>query len=141
MADLSPTAASVKLKSGGTPIPGVAGATIVRGDAVYLDASVNKYKLADNNVSDAVAKAVGIALNDAADGQPIDVAGRGVIEGMGCVNGVAYFVSVNAGKIAPHADLASTNRMFFLGQGSSVAGELFFQPLVLAAATVVPAVP
>jgi hypothetical protein len=65
------------------------------------------------------AVAVGIALNDAADGQPISyLVSGGIDPGATVAVGTVYVVSANAaGGIAPVSDLASTEYVTILGVG------------------------
>jgi hypothetical protein len=107
MADLAPTPANVVKYSGSTTRTGTAGAVIAAGDTLYLDGTTLKLAQADSLVK---AACVGIALNGAATGQPVNylVAG-GINPGCAVVVGTYYCVSDNAaGKIAPNADLGGT---------------------------------
>ena len=83
---------------------GVAGATIVAGQTVYLDTDANTYKLADCGAA-ATDAAVGFALTGASSGQPIKVLTDGSIAGTGFTAGEAYFLSTTAGDICLYADL------------------------------------
>jgi len=120
MADVSQTATSVEPVSG-TPKTGTAGASIVPGNVIYLDADTSKYKLADADASAAQAAAVGIATSYATDGSSVHFLGRGSIIDVGgtLVKGMPYFVSGTAGKIAPAADLATGDWSTFLGIAAS----------------------
>lgn len=124
MADLSITAASV-ISAAGSNIDrnGVAGATIAAGQAVYQDAADGRYKLADNNsVTAAVRNAVGIALNGAANGQPLAVhKGGDITIGAVLTPGVAYYLSDTPGGIGPVADLASGEYPTVLGIAKSAS--------------------
>ena len=120
MADLTVTAANVLLISG-TPFPDQrAGVAISQGDAVYQadDGTWLKAK-ASGTDREAGYNNYGIALSSAANvGGRLSVAGPGctVALGVGAV-GVVYVISATAGKIAPVADLVSTNRLTVLGVG------------------------
>lgn len=108
MTDLSLTASAVVAGSGASIVSGTAGATITAGQCVYLDASDTKYKLADcDSGTSAVRDVVGIALNGASDGQPIDVILQGDLTlGSVLTGGIPYFLSPTAGGICPIADIA-----------------------------------
>ena len=74
MTDIVITPASVIAGADASIDFGVAGQAITAGQVVYLETATNKLKLADNNATDIeVRTARGIALNGAADGQPIGV--------------------------------------------------------------------
>lgn len=121
MSDLTITAASVISGSGSTKKLGTAGATIAAGKVVYLDSSANKYKLADNNSGTAALRSpAGIALNGAADGQPLVVHEEGPIT-IGAVlePGAVYFLSDTPGGICAVADLGSGEYPTILGIAKS----------------------
>jgi hypothetical protein len=103
MADLSITAASVVLVSGGSATL-TAGATLTPGMSVYTDASGKAQKSLNDTA--AHAKASGIVLNSATNGQPVTIATAGaqVTIGATVVAGAPYCVSSNAAGIAPEAD-------------------------------------
>jgi hypothetical protein len=116
VADVSVTAASV-VKTASTAIrAGIAGATITAGQPIYLDSTAsNKAKPADADAL-ATAAVVGIALNSASDGQPIDYATAGnVTYNSAFTVGQVYVASTNAGGIAPYADLGSGDYVTILG--------------------------
>lgn len=115
MADLSITAASVVASAKAKINRDYnAGATIARGDAVYLSGST----WAVGNVTDAAALTygtVGIALNDAASGQPLAVATYDpeFTPGATLTEGEIYVLSAS-GATAPEADLASGDNVVVL---------------------------
>lgn len=115
MADLTITAASVKLKNTGPFSAGTAGESIAQGEPVYLSSGL-AYRC-DNNDTAAKAVAVGIALLPASTGQTFLYAKNGAEIDLGATLTVAetYIVSANVGKIAPIGDLASTNYLTILG--------------------------
>lgn len=122
MPDLTPTAANVKAGTGAVVQQATAGATITAGQSIYLDASnSNKAKLADNNVTDAEAACVGVAINDSADGKPINYVNEGILLGMGATEGVIYVVSAAAGGVFTGTLLAG-NRVRIIGVGRSDGG-------------------
>jgi hypothetical protein len=104
-----------------TRVSGTAGATILAGQAVYLDSSVQKYLLADNNVALVEARrAVGIALNGASLNQPLTVQTSGPITiGGTLVAGAAYYLSANPGGLCPTADVLSGSAVCLIGLASS----------------------
>lgn len=113
MANYTLTAASVLASATAQKKLAVAGATITAGQAIYLDASdSNKAKLADANVSAAVAALAGIALNGASAGQPISYveADDDFTHGLTTVAaGDIIILSATAGAFCPAADLASAS--------------------------------
>jgi hypothetical protein len=121
MTNIVVTAASVVPGSNATRAVGSAGEAITAGQVVYFDTSVNKWKLADNNLATLGAtKAGGIALNGASLNQPVDVQTSGDITiGGTLVAGSAYYLSATAGAICPFADLVTTNSVCELGLAKS----------------------
>lgn len=119
MADLSITAANVVKYSNATTRTGTAGAAITAGDVLYLDTTM---KLAQADTATKAA-AVGIALNDAASGQPVVyLVSGGINPGATVAIGTVYVVSDNAaGAIAPVADLASEDYVTILGVGTTTS--------------------
>jgi hypothetical protein len=109
MADISITAANVKLVSG--PTKGrTAGATIVAGQVCYQAAATKKSGLADNDSATAEVRAVdGLALNGAAADQPVELAGNGAVVNVGAVltAGTDYYLSGTPGAICPRADVTT----------------------------------
>ena len=122
MADLAPTAASVVAEDGAvTKSEHIAGATIAAGDWLYMDtANSNVMKLAQADGTALEATVYGMALNSASTGQPVLVARAGDVD-FGCTITVAavYILSVNAGKIAPVADLVSSSYLSIVGYGTA----------------------
>jgi hypothetical protein len=123
MADLSITAASVVAGDDARITYGTAGATITAGQAVYKEAADDKFKLADcDSATAAVRSPVGIALNGAADGQPLAIVNKGPVTiGATLTAGVAYYLSPNAGGIAPVADLAAGDYPVIIGIATSTS--------------------
>lgn len=121
MADLSVTAANVLLTSGNATA-GMAGATITAGQSVYSDSTeaTNKIKAADANAL-ASGTVVGIALNGAATGQPIDYAPSGTTVNPGATTaaGTIYCVSETAGGIGTSTDIGSGVYMSVIGIGTA----------------------
>jgi hypothetical protein len=123
MADLTITAASVIAGSGADIEHGTAGATITAGQTVYRDAATGKYLLADSNSATAAARTPrGIALNGAANGQPLAILKGGPITiGATVTAGVAYYQSDTPGGICPVADVGSGEYSCVLGIATSAA--------------------
>lgn len=119
MADLAVTAAEVLPVGSYSSQVRTAGATIVAGDALYLDSS-NEWQLADANVSATLANATGIALNGGGSGQPVTAITAGTVDlgaAAGAAAGVVYVVSATAGNIAPDADVTTGAYLTILGVG------------------------
>lgn len=118
MADLSITAASVATSSTASiDRTGTAGEAITRGEPVYKDSSdSNEYKLAA--ATSTASNCYGIAMADAADGQPLPVCTKdpgGLTIGSTVVVGTVYVVSATAGGIAPIADMTTGDYVCVLG--------------------------
>jgi hypothetical protein len=114
MADISVTAANVLASANCAPDKSHNyGATVTAGQVVYLDSN-GKWQLTDANASAAGNNAnstIGIALVGGANNQPGVVATKDIYftPGATLTNGIAYYVSSNAGAIAPVADIAAGN--------------------------------
>jgi hypothetical protein len=121
MADLTITAANVLPGTGARLLRGTVGDTAVTaGMAVYRGAANSLFYPTEHGVSVAEANAVGIALNNAAPGQPTTIQAAGDIDiGATVAVGEIYCVSDNQGKIAPEADVTSGNYMTILGVGTA----------------------
>jgi len=121
MTDLTFTAASVLKGANAITENGTAGETITAGQPVYKSSTTNKYMKADSNSATAEAKtARGIALNGAADGQPLQILLKGDITiGATLTAGSAYYLSETAGGIQPAADLANGENVCLLGLAKS----------------------
>lgn len=124
MSDLSITAANVLAGTGADITRGTAGATITAGQAVYLDeATTGQWLLADSDSATVAARGsarFGIALNGAADGQPLAVqTGGDITIGATLVAGVAYYLSDAPGAICPFADLATGDFVTLVGIATS----------------------
>lgn len=109
MADLLITASAVLASSaGGT---GTAGVAITAGDVLALSGGALILADADAGADETAIqrKPVGIALNDAAAGQPVSYAKPGSEVALGAVltAGTAYYLSATAGGICPVADVTT----------------------------------
>ncbi len=123
MADLVITKANVIAGANPNIRRGTAGATVTAGQSVYEDATdSNSWKLADNDDTAAKAAAIGIAMNDALDGQPLQIITGGTL-GLGAIltTGTVYVVSSTPGGIAPWADLTSGEYITVLGVATSTS--------------------
>jgi hypothetical protein len=132
MVDLTITAASVLPGSNARKKAGTSGATIAAGKVVYLDSTTNTWLLADSDSATAAARGstddLGIALNGASAGQPVDVQVAGdVTLGAVMTAGVTYYLSDDPGGICPIADLATGDYYVVLGVAKSTS-VLAFDP-------------
>jgi len=123
MTDLTITAANVAKGANAVTEQGIAGETITAGQTVYRSSTTSKYMKADSNSGTAEAKtARGIALNGAADGQPLMIQKAGEITiGATLTAGAAYYLSETAGGIQPAADLGSGENVCLLGLAKSTS--------------------
>lgn len=123
MADLTITAASVLKGSSAQTEHGTSGATVTAGQPVYLDTAAGRYELSDANSATPAARGVrGIALNGAADGQPLTIARSGPVTiGATLTPGAAYYLSATAGGICPYADLTTGDEVVQIGLASSAS--------------------
>lgn len=121
MAAVTITAASIIPAASYAYVDTVAAATITRGQVCYLNSS-NQAALAQCDGTATEATIAGVALNDAGAGQPIRLQNGGSL-GMGTVltAGVPYCVGTTAGQIVPFADIASTNKVSYLGVASTTS--------------------
>lgn len=123
MADITVTAASVVKGANALTKHGTAGATITAGQTLYLDSTTGTLKLADANASAATADVVGIALNGASSGQPVEYVYEDddFTPGATVAAGTIYVLSGTAGGIAPAADLVTGMfaGILFVGKSTS----------------------
>lgn len=111
-ADLPITASAVVPSNQAQKANGVAGATIAAGETVFLQASDNKYYLADGNDTNKM-PVHGIAANSASAGQPITILVSDpnlTIGTHGQDLGTPFFQSANAGKVCPLEDVTTGNQ-------------------------------
>lgn len=123
MADLTITVASVKAQDGAKIEHGTAGATILAGQVVYLDAATNTYKLSDSNsATAAVRDEDGISLHASLANQPLAVCTSGPLNvGATLALGTTYYASETPGGIEPEADVGTGEFATILGQASSTS--------------------
>lgn len=101
---------------------GIAGAAITAGETLYINANVTPQTLllADADASATTAQLVGIALCNAAIGQPVTYLTNGPITiGATVVVGAIYILSATAGAICPVADLASGMYPVIIGSATT----------------------
>lgn len=121
MADLTQTPANVASGSGASTQTRNAAAAITAGDAVYVDSS-GTLSLCENDQTATEAACAGIALNDAAAGQPVVYQVSGQINiGATLTAGEVYVVGGAAGAIAPVADVVATEYMTIIGVAISTS--------------------
>jgi hypothetical protein len=119
MTDIVITAANVVQGGNAVVVHGVAGVAITAGQVVYLDSATGKWKLADANGTGTTHPG-GIALNNAAANQPIDVQTSGDITVGGTLTaGSRYYLSATPGGIMPEADLTTGDNVALLGLAKS----------------------
>lgn len=124
MADISVTAASVKVASATTRVQQVTyGGTVTHCQPLYSDSTdSNEYKPADADAA-ASSVAVGVSYTPGGDGDigHIVTSGRINVGGAHLTQGVPYFVSTNAGGICPYGDLASGDYVTYIGTAISTS--------------------
>ncbi len=123
MADLSITAANVKIKAATTTTRIVQfGETMTAGQAAYLKSSDQKYWKADANGSADTAAAKGVVLVGAAgDAYGLIVESGPTDLGATLTVGVPYIVSTTAGGIAPASDFAGYTSSWLTHLGYATA--------------------
>jgi len=121
MADLSQTAASVKLVVGQAVALGTAGETLTQGQPVYELAG--KWMRCDANDGLAKANCSGIVLTPAVTNDRVVVAKANSEINLGAtlVVGETYVVSTTVGAIAPIADLTTGHYVTILGTAKTAA--------------------
>lgn len=119
MADMVQTPASVAAGSGASYDSGLAGETIVAGNSLYRDPADSRMKLTDVNVAGKDICA-GMAVNGAANGQPVQFqTGGNINPGGTVVIGTIYVVSATAGGIAPSVDGVTGWKTSIFGIGTT----------------------
>lgn len=129
MTDMAVTSASVRALTshGAVVVPGVAGATLTVGNAVYQDTN-GKWQHADANVSAAVAAVTGI-LVESFDGETTVAADQacsicllGPVSGFDALDeGAFYYLSATVGRIADSFAGAGSFKKI-VGYGLNIAG-------------------
>lgn len=122
MANITITGANVVPAEGYGFVDKVAGATLTRGMPCYVSATTGQALIADANDTATKAEVVGIALQDAAAGQPVRLMTSGTLAfGTVLTAGTVYVVSATAGAIAPYADLTTNDFVSILGVATSTS--------------------
>lgn len=117
MVDITITPADVARVDGSTQTKN-AGVAITAGDTVYVDSN-GVLQLCINDNTAAEAAMAGIALCDAAVGQPCVYLVSGNLDpGATVAAGVTYIVGAGAGGIAPVADIAAAEFLTVVGVGT-----------------------
>lgn len=119
MPDLVITPASVLAGAGAAFYQGTAGAAVIAGQVVTLDAATKQLILADSNAAVTMAAVKGIALHGATTGQPLRIQTNGSITLGGTAVGMIYVLSGTPGGIAPAAELAIGMYTSILGVGAA----------------------
>jgi len=120
MADITITAGNVLASSDATIEHGRAGATITAGQVVSLNTTTGKYVLADADGAAGIDRPRGLALNNAADGQPLAIVKAGdVTFNAALTAGVAMYLSPTPGGICPRADVLTGDIVTHLGIAKS----------------------
>ena len=114
MSDLTITQPNVERVSGSIGTT-TAGSAVTAGQPIYLDATDSTVKPA-SSLSLAESVAVGVALNNAATGQPVTYQLANTITiGATLTVGVAYYVSLTPGSICLESDVGSGEFPTLLG--------------------------
>lgn len=134
MADLVVTAANVA-KADGSVQTKNAGVAITAGESVYVDAA-GVLQLCDHASTAAEAACSGVALCDAAIGQPCTYLTSGNYNpGAAVVVGTAYAVGAAAGGVAPIVDVGSGDFTTIIGVATTTSNiKLGLLPAGVAAA-------
>ena len=122
MTALSITAANVKWVGGVRPVMVKGGATLTRGQCLYLDTTDLEHKVADADV-DASSVFAGVALTDGTDGSDMLIAPPGAVVNIGATTtaGTIYCIGLAGGDIVPWADLGTGDyvTVLFVGTGTA----------------------
>lgn len=123
MANLTITAANVVAGDGAATEAGTSGEAIAAGQAIYKSTDTGKYMLADSNSATAEARrARGVALNNAAANQPLDVLRSGDLSlGAVLTPGTAYYLSDTPGALCPVADVGAGEYVCLIGLARSTS--------------------
>ena len=121
MADLSQTAANVKLMSATQVTVGTAGEALTQGQPVYLSAS--KWYRCDANDTAAKAVCAGIVLTPAATDGVVVIAPNTASVDLGATLaiGTTYAVSATVGGVCPIADITSGQYPTILGTATTAS--------------------
>lgn len=131
MGDIVQTPANVSIAAAKRTADGIAGEAIDAGNLLYVKTSDGKLYKSDSSTTEK-AKCVGMAGNSAAVGQPVRYAtgptqigdlptDNRINPGGTVVVGESYFVSSNAGKFQPSADVGAGEVVSKAGIGVSAS--------------------
>lgn len=121
MANVAPIPASVLKSSASNSFAGKAGEAIVAGDVLYKHAD-GTMRLADSNATALTAAVKGIALNNAATGQPVDFVAQDTALALGAaalVVGGVYVLAPVPGKMRLIDEAQAGDRISIIGVGLS----------------------
>jgi hypothetical protein len=124
MTDLVIVAGTVQAGANAQRAAGTAGVAIAAGQWIYKDPATGKYLICDNNAVDTHArKPDGMALNNAAINQPVDLVTSGdVTLGTILTAGTDYFLSGAAtGATCPRADVIAGMQVCLVGLAKSTS--------------------
>lgn len=124
MVDIVITPANVVAGEGAAIDHGIAGATILAGQAVFLNETSKRYGLADNNAPTPPEIKIpkGIALHGASNGQPLAVLRSGEVTiGATLVAGSDYYLGDAPGGICPKADVTTGETVTMIGLAKSTS--------------------
>jgi hypothetical protein len=123
MVDLVITPANVKYGADSSiERDGLAGATILAGQVVYLNQTTGRLGLADNNAPSPpeIKLPRGIALHGASLDQPLAILRAGDITiGATLVAGTDYYLGDTPGGICPRADVIASESVTLIGLATS----------------------
>lgn len=124
MADISITAANVKLVGGPTEDT-TAAVAVTAGQMVFKEAASGKDKLSDNDSATAEVRGIrGMALNNAGADQPLTLAKEGALVDLGSAvltAGVDYYLSGTPGSICPRADVTTGDDPIRIGMAETTS--------------------
>lgn len=123
MAALTITPANVAAGISAVIEKGAAGEAVTAGQLIYKDGATGRFKLVDCDSATADARnPYGVALNGAANGQPLSVQRSGEINlGATLVAGTTYYAAPTAGAIGPLADVLSGDDPIIVGIAKSAS--------------------
>ena len=122
MVDIVITPANVVAGEGAAIDHGIAGATILAGQAVFFNETTKRFGLADNNATTPPEIKIpkGIALHGASNGQPLAVLRSGEVTiGATLVAGSDYYLGDTPGGICPKADVLTGETVTLIGLAKS----------------------
>ncbi len=121
MTDLSVVAANVQPGASAVTKRGIAGEAITAGQSLFI-ATDGELELCENDQAVADAACVGVSLNDAAAGQPIEYAITGEVN-MGAIMtiGETYVVGAAPGGIAPETDVIASEFLTVIGVATTTS--------------------